>query len=770
MAEAKDMGGSGAIGADFSFLDGPEKASGAAVYLDDLEFPGILIGKALRSAHAHAEILSIDTEKAKRIPGVVAVLTGEDLPGEPRQLPHPRAMPVIAHRRVRYTGEVVALVAAETHEAAAAALEAIRVRYKPLPVQTDPQKAMAKGAVKLWPEGNLLNTAKIRNGDIKSGFAAADVIVENIYRTPAVDHLYLEVESALAAPLPGGAIQIWGSTQQPFLVRQNAARVLGFKGEPEVRFTQTLPGGAFGGKSEASVDVCLRVAVLAQASRRPVKLVYSREESMIGSTKRHGAVIRSRMGAARDGRLLAIEVEVYLDKGAYAAGGGDNPPAFKRATYHAAGPYEISNVKVDVYCVHTNHPYGGQMRAPGCPQVNFACEQQMDLLAEALGIDPIEIRRINGLRIGSRTAWNQPLTESVGLMETLSKVGAASDWEKRGSRARRDGDGRLRGFGVACCHYGTGNAYAAAEANMFLLPDGKIQIAAGVVDFGQGSKTVLSQIASETMQVPFSEFRMEAVDTSIDPFGGTSTSSRITMQGGKAVYLASLKARQEILRLSGAFLEADPDDLTLEGGHVHSLSHPETSVSLADLAKKFVGDERKLIGVSDSIPPPARVDPETGLGSPYEVYGFGTQAAEVLVDPETGEIEVVNMWAAHDVGKAISPLGVVQQIEGGIHMGLGFCLMEEIVQKEGRMYNPDMHGYLIPTVVDMPGNIEAIIVEDPYSNGPYGAKGVGEQVTVPTAAAIANAVSDAVGVRFMELPLTPDRVALGIAAARRKNR
>ena len=394
------------------------------------------------------------------------------------------------------------------------------------------------------------------------------------------------------------------------------------------------------------------------------------------------------------------------------------------------GPYQIPNVKVDVFCVHTNHPYGGQMRAPGCPQVNFACEQQMDLLAEALGIDPLEIRRINGLRIGSRTPWNQLLTESVGLMETLSKVGLASGWESRRARGRRGGDGRLRGFGVACCHYGTGNAYSPAEANIYLLPGGKIQIAAGVVDFGQGSKTVLSQIASETMQVPFSEFRVGAVDTLVDPFGGTSSSSRITMQGGKAVYLASLKARQEILRLAGALLEAEPDDLALEEGRVRSLSHPETTLSLADLAKQFVGDERKLIGASDSIPPPARVDAETGLGSPYEVYGFGTQAAEVLVDPETGEIEVVNVWAAHDVGKAISPLGVVQQIEGGVYMGLGFCLMEEIVQKEGRVLNPDMHGYLAPTVVDMPGNVEAMIVEDPYSNGPYGAKGVGEQVTV----------------------------------------
>jgi CO/xanthine dehydrogenase Mo-binding subunit len=317
-------------------------------------------------------------------------------------------------------------------------------------------------------------------------------------------------------------------------------------------------------------------------------------------------------------------------------------------------------------------------------------------------------------------------------------------------------------MGVASCLYGTGNAYSPAEAHIFLTSDGRVQVAAGVVDFGQGSKTVLCQIAAETMEVPFGSFLMGSVDTAVDPFGGTSSSSRITMQGGKAVFQAALRARQEVLRLAGLLLEADPDDLELRGGVVHSRSHAETRLTLAEIAKAFVADEHKLLGAADSIPPAAKTDKETGLGEPYEVYGFGTQVAEVLVDPETGEIEVTGVWAAHDVGRAISPLGVRQQIDGGVYMGVGFCLMEEIVQRGGRMLNPDMHGYLAPTVADVPP-IEALIVEDPYSNGPYGAKGAGEQVNVPTAAAIANAVFDATGVRFRRLPLSPDRVALAIA-------
>jgi CO/xanthine dehydrogenase Mo-binding subunit len=763
MAEAKDTGGY-VVGSNQTFLDAPEKAAGTAVYLDDLHMSGTLVGRVLRSEHAHARIVSVDTKEALNVPGVAVIITGADLPDHPRAFSHPRAMPIIAWDRVLYAGDVVALIAAETTEAADEALEKIRVKYEPLPVVVDPEEAMVKSSPQLWEGGNLLNHAKIRKGDIEEGFRAADIIIENEYRTPSVDHLYLEVESGFAAPLPDGGFQIWNPTQQPFPVRQNVARVLGLKSDFSIRFVQTLPGGGFGGKNESSIEISVRAALLAHAAQKPVKLVYSREESLISSSKRHSAIIRSRTGATKDGRLVAVEVEIYLDKGAYSASGGDTPPAFKRATYHAAGPYDVPNVHVDVYCVHTNHPYGGQMRGPGVPQVTFACEQQMDQIAAALKIDPIELRRINGLKVGSRTSANQYLPESVGLLKTLGQVEESSGWLKRNGSSRREADGRLRGFGVASCMYGTGNAYSPAEAHIHLKRSGKIRLAAGVVDFGQGSKTVLSQIAAEAMNVPFGEFEVGAVDSQIDPFGGTSSSSRVTMQGGKAVYLAAIKAREELLRLGGHLLEVDPQDLDISNGVVHSKSHPETKITLSKIAGKFVMDEMKQIGAADHIPPPAIVDKETGLGEPYEVYGFGTQAAEVLVDPDTGEIEVVGMWASHDVGKAISPMGVHQQIDGGVYMGLGFCLMEEIVQKEGRMHNPDMHGYLIPTVADIPGRLVTSIVEEHYSNGPYGAKGVGEQVTCPTAAAIANAVYDATGVRFQRLPLSPDRVAMGIAA------
>ena len=367
MAEAKDLGGA-VVGATVPFLDAPEKAAGEPLYLDDLRLPGMLVGRALRSEHAHARILSVNAADARRVQGAAAVLTGADLPGAPRFLPHERSTPLIARDRARYMGEVVALVAAGTGEAAEEALRRIRVKYEPLPVVDDPRDAMAKGAPRLWPGGNLLNHAKIRTGDLEAGFRAADVVVEGEYRTPPVDHLYLEVEAACAMPLPGGSYQVWGCTQQPFLVRERVAHILGLRGERAVRFIQTLPGGAFGGKSEASVDVCLRAAVLARATGKPVKLVYSREESMIASAKRHGAIIRSRLGAARDGRLTAAEVEVYLDKGAYAAAGGIILPPSNGPPTTRWAPTLCRTQRWTFFAFTPTTPTAGRCAAPVAPR------------------------------------------------------------------------------------------------------------------------------------------------------------------------------------------------------------------------------------------------------------------------------------------------------------------------------------------------------------------------------------------------------------------
>ncbi|MFQ5895429.1 MAG: xanthine dehydrogenase family protein molybdopterin-binding subunit [Nitrospinota bacterium] len=756
------------VGQRVRFQDAPEKALGTALYLDDLQLPGMLVGRALRSARSHARILAVRAERARRVPGVACVLTAEDIGGEVLLSTYPHDPPVIAAHKVRCRGDVVALVAAESPDAAEEALSLIEVAYEPLPAVDDPLQALAPGAPKLFPEGNLLNHGKVRKGEGAGGFRYADVVAEGEYRTPCVDHLYLEVEGACAAFGPDGSLTLWAASQQPFSVRKHLARALGLKGEGRVRFIQTLPGGAFGGKSEAALDAGLRAAFLARAAGRPVKLVYSREESLIASSKRHPMVIRYKTGATRGGKLVAAEVEVYLDKGAYTAYGGKKPPAFHRATFHCTGPYEIPHVHVDVFCAHTNNPYGGQMRAPGCPQVHFACEAQMDALARLLHMDPLELRRRNALRPGSRTASGQRLGESVGLVETIDKAAARFGWADRAGLPRRAPDGRLRGFGAACCWYGTGNAYSGSEAHFFLTAEGTFRLATGVVDFGQGSKTVLSQMAAEVLGVPYGLLHMGNVDTALDPFGGTSTSSRITMQVGNAVVRAAEAAREELKRLAAEMLEVDPSDLELAGEGVRSRSHPETRVSFAELARRCVMDERRLLARGAWEPPAVKLEEDTGQGNLWEVYAFGTQCVEVLVDSDTGEVEVTRVVAAHDVGRAISPLGVEQQVEGGVYMGLSFGLMEELVQRGGQVLSPDLASYLVPTALDVPDRVESLLVESAYPGGPFGAKGAGEPPNVPTAAALASAVEDATGLRLRELPLTAERVRMGLRAVRER--
>ncbi len=550
---------------------------------------------------------------------------------------------------------------------------------------------------------------------------------------------------------------VWGPTQQPFAARRLIALALGHSDVESVRYVQTLPGGAFGGKSEASADVGVRASLLAQAAGRAVKLVYSREESIETSTKRHPSLIQYKTGAASDGLLRAVQIEIYLDKGAYSAFGGATPPALRRSTQHSPGPYQIPNVRVDVYCVHTNNPLGGQMRAPGVPQVTFACESQMDRLAEALGMDPLRLRQVNALETGAVTVFGQTLRESVGLKECLDRVSEAVGWGEKPDSGN-GADGWRRGRGVACAWYGTGNAYGSAAAQIYMTEAGGFQLAAGVVDFGQGSKTVLSQMAAEAMGVSLDRFFAETVDTSFDPAGGTSTSSRITMQAGRAAVAAGESARGEILRLAGEYLEADPQDLDLMEDEVFSRGHPDASVGLDALAKKFVTDKQRLIGSGTWEPRPAVIDPETGQGEPWAVYAFGVQAAEVEVNPETGEVRLLRIVAAHDVGRAIHPQGVEMQIDGGVYMGASFGLMEELVLKDGVVENPDLAAYLLPSSLDVPDEIEPILVESPYSGGPYGAKGAGEPPVVPTAAAIAAAIWDAVGVRVYDLPITAEKI------------
>ena len=733
------------VGRSVPRQDAREKVTGAATYVADLHLPGMLYGRALRAEHPHARILAIDPRAARELEGVAAVLTAADVPGVNRFGRVTADQPVLADGKVRYLGDVVALVAAETPEAAERALGLVRVRYEPLPAVFDPLEAMAEGAPKVHDgRDNVLAHVKIRKGDVDAAFAAAEVVVEGTYTTPTVDHLYLEPEGAVAVPAPDGGITVWAPTQAPFTVRAAVAQALGLPAH-RVKVVQTTAGGGFGGKVDAAMDTCARAALLAQATGRPVRLIYGRRESLLGSGKRHAAVVRHRLAASRDGRLLGVDIQVYLNKGAYASVGGVEPPAgglTVKSAVHAAGPYEIPNVRVDAYNVYTNLPYGSPMRGYGVPQVCFATESQVDDLAYRLGMDPLELRRLNGFRLGSATATGQVLDQSVGYQETLRRAAEAAGWTggRRPEAPRRGTGRRAGGTGAATSFFavssGRGNDFATAY--IFLTGEGRIEVRTGLVELGQGSRTVLAQLAAEALGVPLELVSTPEPDTAVDPDSLTTTASRGATLGGNAVLMAARAARETLGRLGGA--PGAPGELPL-----------------AELGRRLCPGGRLLIGQGQWRKPTPTFDPETGQGQPYHVYTYATQIADVEVDLETGEVEVLRVVAAHDVGRAINPALVGAQIQGGVSMGVGYALYEDLRFREGRMQNPDLTDYVLPTSVETPA-VVPVIVEEPNEMGPFGGKGIGEPPVIPTAPAIANAIFHATGARVRALPITPERV------------
>lgn len=747
------------VGKSIPRVDSFDKVRGKTLYASDLKLEGMLFARILRSKYPHAIIKNINTDKAKTLSGVVSVITYKDVPGINRMGPTPMHQSIITGDKVRFIGDALALVAAKDEETASRAIELIDVKYEVLPGVYDPLKALEEDAPKVHDSGNLMKHLKVRKGNTDESFKDCDVVIENIYKTPLVDHAYLEIESALAFPSPDGIMNIWAPTQDPFQLRRVVAKVLGVDVD-KVRLMSSMTGGGFGGKSEASYEVASRAALLALASKRPVKLVATREESLVSSTKRHPMIIYYKTGAKKDGTLIAVEARIYMDKGAYNAGGGNLPPASMRGLVHAGGPYVVPNVKIDMYCVFTNNPYGGQMRGPGCPQVTFAYESQMNELAEKLSMDPLELRLRNGLDKGSITVTSQVLNDSVGLKETLHKASNAATWrDKRKEKYLTKDSGDIRqGVGIACCWFGVGKGSSedSAGAYIYITPEGKFKIACGAMELGQGSFTSLAQIASEELGVCIDDVQILQPDTDVDPDSSSSTSSRITTLVGNAIIRGAINARNYILKKVADNLSLDKDILKIEKGKIVSLKGEEV-ITLKKFAPQIVKDGRKLVGFGFWVAPKSDFDPEKGYGRAYAYYAFGTQIAEVEVDARTGQVQVKKMIACHDVGKAINPSCIEGQIEGGISMGMGFCLTESLKLKDGIVLNPSLTDYLIPSSMDMP-EIESIIVEDTNNVGPFGAKGVGEPPNVPTAPAIADAIYNATGVRIRELPITPEKI------------
>jgi len=736
-----------AVGRPVPRPDARAKVTGEATFAADLYLEGMLHAKVLRSEYPHARILRVDTSRAKALPGVVAVLTADDVPGAKNHGLVIPDWPVLAYDKVRYVGDAIALVAAETEEVAEQALELIQVDYEPLPVVTSPQQALAPDAPLVHDGGNLLKHIQVRKGDAEQGFAEADVIVERGYRTPRQEHAFMEPEAGVAAIDEEGKITVYVGSQIPFDDRRQIAASLAIP-EEKVRVKATQVGGAFGGKEDVSVQI--HAALLAQATGRPVKLVFTREESLIVHPKRHATTIRLKTGATSDGTLTAVQAEIYGDAGAYAS---LSEHVMTRAATHATGPYDVPNVEIDCYAAYTNNVPAGAFRGFGVPQSAFAVESQMDILAEKLGLSPFEIRRKNALRIGSVTATGQVLRESVGLLETIARVEEevqSSKFKVQSSKSEI-----RRGWGVACAYKNVGLGGGAADragAEVELTDDGRAIVRAGAAEVGQGLVGVLALVAAEELGLPYDQVEVLVADTDRTLDGGPTTASRQSFITGNAARLAAKRVREALAEVASGELDAPPDRLVFEDGRVHA---GEKSISLAEAVALAKGEGREVrASVVYEAPETA---PLGEVGDMHFAFGYATQAALVEVDTDSGQVEVLKVIAAHDVGRALNPLAVAGQIEGGVVMGIGIALQEEFVMEEGIPKTTSLARYKIPSIKRTP-EIVSIIVEDKASEGPYGAKGIGEIPSIPTAPAIINAIYNATGVRLYSLPATPKKV------------
>lgn len=723
-----------AVGRPLPRPDAVEKVTGKGIYADDLYIEGMLYARALRSAVPHAYLRKVDVSRARALPGVVAVLTADDIPGRKDCGVHEIDWPVLCYDKVRYVGDAIALVVAESEEVAGEALALIEVEYEPLPVVSGAKEAAAPGAPPIHARGNLLAHYHLENGDLKAGFAQADVIVEREYTTQTVEHGFLEPEAGLAVPEANGRITVYAGGQIPFSDRSQIAATLGVP-EDRIRVVNCLIGGGFGGKEDVSVQI--HVALAAWATKRPVKMVLSRAESLRFHPKRHATIIKMRTGAKRDGALVAHDVEIWGDAGAYASLSNH---VMLRATTHAAGPYEIPNVRVNTWAMYTNNVPAGAFRGFGVTQSGFAMESQMDVLAAELGLSPLDIRRKNILTYGKKTLAGQVMTESCGLSQALELI--AAEMEKHPVVAV-EGDKR-RAWGLACAYKNTGygsGAYDAAGAEVEVFANGRAIVRAGAAEIGQGLPAVLAQIVSEELGIPYEHVDVLLSDTDLTPDGQATTASRQTYVTGNAARRASQEVRALLSQTAAEMLDAAPDSLIFADGVVRS---DGKSLPLSEVARLARREGRIPKVTYQYVAPPTEK-------YQHFAFGFGAQAALVEVDVKTGETKVLKVIAACDVGRVINPLGVLGQVEGSISMGLGMALQENFVIRDGQIVTDTLYKCRLPTIDQTP-EVITFFVEEETKDGPYGAKGIGELASIPTAPAIINAIYNATGVRCYHLP------------------
>jgi carbon-monoxide dehydrogenase large subunit len=765
------------IGENVPRVDAHEKVTGAALFADDLQFgPGLLYARVKRSPLPHARILRIDTSKASQLPGVKAVVTGENYPGFIGLYLQDRH--IFCRDRVRYVGDPVAGVAAVSEEIAEKALDLIEVEYEPLPGVFDPEFGASPDAPLLHPDlgqykvanfifpqsgTNISNHFRIRKGDTDQAWAGCAAIVERKYRIPHIQHVPIEPHIATAKVDEDGTITLWGSSQSPFAQRSLIASALG-KSPSDVQVIAPYVGGGFGCKAGVSMEA-LAVVIATKTRGRPVKLRLTREEEFYTAFVRQGLVAYFKMGCDKDGRLLAMENRFYWDGGAYTEYGVNITRA---SGYSSSGPYDVPNVKTDSFCVYTNHPVGGPMRGFGMPEMHSGLEQCIDELALAIGMDPVEFRKINCVKTGCTLVTGMTM-HPTGLSECLEKTAEAINW---GKKSPPSAPNKRRGKGIALMWKAPAMPpNAGSSARVALNEDGTVTVSVGGQELGQGSFTIAAQMAAAALGVPVDWVKVATpVNTDSSPYEWQTVASRLTWSMGNAVTAAARDARQQILELVARAWGENVEDLDIIEGKVISYKSEE-SISLKNIAiygiplpndQGWIGGP--VLGRGNFMPTYVTgLDPQTGQGPRAVVhYTTGAQAVEVEVDIETGKVEILRGVAAFDVGKAINPDMVKAQMEGGFVQGLSTALFEGLQLKDGVLQNPSFVDYRIATSTDVPRSIQAIIVEVPQDDGPWGARGIGEHAMVPTIPAVANAIYDAIGVRVGAPPYTSEKVFIAI--------
>jgi len=739
--------------------DAIEKVTGDAIYTDDLEFDKMLYAHVRRAGVPHAILKELDVSKAKELPGVVAVLTAEDIPAERNHGLVVFDWPVIVGigERVRYVGDALAIVAAEMQEIAEQAVALIEAEFESQTVITNAVQSYQPDAPKLHESGNLLKHIKVRKGDMEEGFAKADVVMEHTFHTAITDHAFLEPECSIAVPLEDGRMEVYVGSQIPYQDRSQVSRVLGWP-EERVRIVGQLMGGGFGGKEDVMGQI--HSAMLANATGCPVKLLFDRHESLVVHPKRHATQIRVKLGAMKDGCIVAAETELYGDTGAYASLG---EKVMTRATTHSAGPYDIEHVRADCYAMYTNNPPAGAFRGFGVTQSAFAVETMMDRLAETLNIDPVEFRRMNALHVGSITNTGQLLRDSVGLTECIDKVEA--EMLKLNPHPFKpqpvpSAEHLVRSWGFASAYKNTGLGGGAPDksgAELELYDNGTFEVRSSAAELGQGLVSVMQLTVAEEMAVPPQQVKVLVMDTDLTPNGGPTTASRQTYVTGNASRYAAITLREAISRSMAEKYDIPPEQIRFENGNVRVNG---TTLSYADVARemKAMGQQPRALYEYEA----PKTQPLGTGGDMHFAFSFAAQAAEVEVNTLTGEVKVLRVIAANDVGTAVNPLGLQGQVEGGVMMGLGNALTENFIVEDGYPITDRLARYRIPSIVHTP-EITSIVVEHPTADGPYGAKGVGEIVSIPTTPAITNAIYNAVGVRIDSLPVDQEVIAMELA-------